>query len=306
MKAMHSESSAHRFLLSTVAGLLLTAGSTVAVEKVFTIDPERSSITVSGTIIGAQAQEQAPGSLSTKLEGSLVVDLETTTIQFVAGSLIDAQTNGVWRPAAEGAPGSDWADFGAEGSIGFASGEAAARDIQLDVESGVIPLTGGSFDAASLVVFFPVDAPSVLDYRAVIFVVPQAGSLDLQGYATNDVATAATLVSEAGVETLTIPVDARYSFTLLTEDDTELNVVGQVVATAGAQEDLVVTGSLSGSGDELTLSWPGEEGDVFFVESLAEGGGWTKVAQDLTSVDGAVTWSTATDQPMQLFRVGKE
>ena len=101
-----------------------------------------------------------------------------------------------------------------------------------DVTSNPLALTGGSFDSAGLLFRFIDTNNAVLDYRA-SGILSSSGSKVLSGLATNKVAGVSTLVSAGGVETLTIPVSATYSFSLLLPDDSTITLTGQLVATRG-------------------------------------------------------------------------
>lgn len=78
-----------------------------AVSRNYTLDPAQSSIAVSGTVdsdlgTGKPIQTQGTGSLTTTYTGTINTIRLTNSIQFVAGSAVDANTNGNWKPAADG------------------------------------------------------------------------------------------------------------------------------------------------------------------------------------------------------------
>ena len=50
-----------------------------AEEKSFVLDPERSSLSLEGTIFGITLNEQAEGSLTTPYAGTIVADVTETT-----------------------------------------------------------------------------------------------------------------------------------------------------------------------------------------------------------------------------------
>ena len=57
------------------------------------------------------------------------------------------------------------------------------------------------------------------------------GSLALGGYATNLVALGSSLTTNGSTVTLVIPIGAQFVFTLLSANDTTINLIGQIVAT---------------------------------------------------------------------------
>ena len=207
--------------------LLGFVGRSAAAPVVFTIDNSQSQITLSGKVAGTTVQEQAPGSLSTHFAGTIRAEVSPSTIQFPGGSVIDALTNGIWEPNVGGGGGSAPADFGGKAVSLFATVKGAFRNILLDVTSGTLPLTNGTFDASALVFGFPAGSSAALDYDLVI----AKSSLALTGLATNKVTTAAMLSNQGGVQQLVIQVDTEYKFKALTSNDSSVRFVGQLVAT---------------------------------------------------------------------------
>jgi hypothetical protein len=112
----------------------------------FTLDPARSSLTLSGTAGGATLVEQAADSLKAAYSGTIVADVLGTSIEFTGGSSITAQTSGDWIPG--GTP----ADYGAAGQGTAAN--LALRDLVLDVTSPALTLTGGGFSSTSETIQF--------------------------------------------------------------------------------------------------------------------------------------------------------
>ena len=217
----------------SLAGFLWVARADLAT---FTVDPARSSISLSGSASGAVLTEQAAGSLTTSYTGSLVANVTAGGIVFPGGSVLVARELQSWQPGLNGAAGSASASYGAKGTIGsglFAlNATAASRRMTFDVTSNPLTLTGGAFDSAGLLFRFIDTNNAGLDYRA-SGILSSSGSKVLSGLATNKVAGVSTLVSAGGVETLTIPVSATYSFSLLLPDDSTITLTGQLVATRG-------------------------------------------------------------------------
>ena len=84
----------------------LILGVSPVVADVFTIDPNQSSLTITGSISGTSFVQQGPGSLTTKYDGTIQATQTAGTIQFTGLSLITAQTNGSWQPLTNGSLGS--------------------------------------------------------------------------------------------------------------------------------------------------------------------------------------------------------
>jgi hypothetical protein len=108
-----------RFSLALLAVVFLgTVGDpfrALAATVVFNLDPARSSITLSGSVLNNALKEQGPGSLTTSFSGTIAADVAGSTIQFIGGSAIDAQTNGNWQPQASGVAGSEQDDHAVPG-----------------------------------------------------------------------------------------------------------------------------------------------------------------------------------------------
>ena len=241
--------------------LLGTLGSLPAEPLTFTLEPELSSVTLSGSASGAALQAQGPGSLTSFFAGTLVLDVTDTEVRFPGGSrLIPGEPNS-WQPGPAGADGSAPASYGGKATIGSGffsvSAVAATRRLSFDVLSAALPISGGSFTAEGLLFQFVATNSPVLDYRT-SGLLSQRGSRALDGLATNKLAGNSTLVTQGNVQTLTIPVDAAYRFTLLAPDDSVLQLNGQIVATRTISADsptIVITPVAPGA-TSMTLSWP--------------------------------------------------
>jgi hypothetical protein len=196
----------------------------------FTIDPEQSSISLSGTVVGTAIKEQGPGSLTTSFSGSVTAELTDSTITFINAGLIIANNNGEWEPKANGATGKEPASYGAAAQISGLAASAAARNIQFKLSSASLALSDGSFDASAIVFEFPPNSPAILAYRTAGF--PSfSGSESLSGVGTNRNTTKATLTTSGDVQTLRIPVEADFYFKLIAPNDTKLTISKQLVAT---------------------------------------------------------------------------
>ncbi len=251
--------------------ILCSVGAAAAV---FTIDSARSSINLSSKVLGFACQEQRAGSLSTKFEGTIHANATDVSIVFSGSSLVSAQNSGSWEPKANGDSGSDAANYGGKASAGLlGSALAAVRNIQLDVTSPPLTLTGGRFDSGSLLYQFLLNSKGALDYSVAGFV-PMKGSIPLAGLATNRVTTQATLTTSGNIQTLTIPVTADFFFKLVSANDTTLTLTGQIVATrtvetGGSPFGSWVASSFPGVADPNVVG-PGADPDQDGIPNLVE------------------------------------
>jgi hypothetical protein len=286
-------------LAAFLGGTLVASSAPVT----FTLDPAQTSITVSGNVAGGTLQVQGTGGLTTTFTGSLLIDLANNSILVTPGSQIDAVTNGVWQPAAGGKPGSAPADFGGKAQVGSGffsiTAKAALRDLLLDVTSAAMPLTNGQFDASGLLFAFSPSGKSALDYDAVL----TSGSQPLSGLATNKVTSQASLVSSGQSQTLTIPINATTSFTLLTPNDSTLTLQGQLVATTGSAP-VVEIASVNVQDGKINLQWTNVPGKKFKVEFATQFNQWTTLASGLTDTGPTITWSSPLPGNAGFYRVG--
>lgn len=286
-------------------GVFLVSHPIQAAVKTFYLVPEESTVTLSGQALGLDIKEQGPGSLTSRFQGTIQAAIEGNHIQFVTGSDIDALTNGNWEPLPGGASGKAPADYGGTASsLILGTAKAAVREVELDLMSSPIPLTNGVFDASTLVFFFPTNTISSFDYRISSFLLTKEGSELLGGYSTNKVAAGASLVSDNGAETLTIPIEAEFFFELLSPNDTRIKLQGQLVARSGSSGSLKID-SISTRNQVVTLSWHGETGATYRVESSPDLRTWTVRENALTASSSVVTWNTNTSGSTEYFRIGR-
>ena len=278
---------------------LMPGVSPVAADE-FTIDPNQSSLTISGIVAGNTVAQQGAGSLTTKYGGTIQATQTAGTIQFTGLSLITAQTNGSWQPLAGGGAGSAPANYGATGLfLGYIPVVAAFRSLLFDVTSPVIAVTGGQFNANSLTFLFPASATSALDYNAGFL---GSGSKLLSGNATNNIAGLATLTTVGNQQTLTLGVNAQYTFTLLSAGDTPVNVAGQIVATRTTTAPLVI-GSLTLTNQAVTLEWKSLAGQFYQVLSSSNLLTWQTNASNITSASTNYTWTGTNPAAKGFYRL---
>lgn len=290
-----------------LVAVLFVAGSGPALGEpvVFTLDPTRSVITLSGAALGNPFAPQADGSLTTSFGGTVNAEVTASSIAFSGGSRIDAATSGDWEPLPGGAAGRAPADYGAQVSVLFGVARAALRNLVLDATSAVLPLSDGRFDSSGVAFGFPEGSSAALDFN-VSGLLGTSGSQPLEGFATNKVSSGATLVTAGGVRTLTLPVEAEYFFALLSPQDVNVTLTGQLVATAGAAAPWVFDArSIRVIDGMVTLTWQAAPGQVFRVESTLNLQSWTTRAAGVTSATSDYTWSGPVAGNPEFFRLAQ-
>jgi len=284
-----------------VIGLVLLTARIWAAPVVFTIDETQSRITLDGSVLGYTLQEQGPGSLNTTFKGKILADVGASTVQFTGGSVIAANTNGVWKPGPGGAAGSAPADYAAQATalFGAISVKGALRNILLDVTSSSLSLTNGHFDASALVFSFPTNATSSFDYDAGALVAP--GGVALTGLSTNKIFNGGTLSNAASAQTLVIQVDTTFKFKTLVQDDSIVHLTGMLVATQSAQ--LTIT-SIEMTGQNVVLHVQGA-GSNPRLDSSADLKTWTTQSPTRSTDTNGVVLTLPTSGNQQFYRVAQ-
>ena len=241
--------------------------SSMASPTIFTIDQAHSQVTVAGAVnlpfIGnTPLSAEGPGSLTTSYTGAILANVTGSSIQFPGQSQIIALTNGVWQPGIGGTASSAPADYaGLLGPQFAGASEAALRHIELDLTSATLPLNGDSFDSSTLIFSFPAASTSTLDYLVEGFAL--SGSQSLTGYSTNSIVQGATLTQSGSTQTLTISIQTQFTFSLLSANDTTINLSGQIVAVYAppifnslvvSNQDLVLSVQNASSHSQLLVS----------------------------------------------------
>jgi hypothetical protein len=206
---------------------------------VFTLDSTQSQITLSGMVFGSVFTPQGSNSLTANYSGTINADLTGTSIQFTGGSLVAAETNGIWQPAPGGAMGSAPADYGATNNallgIGITGvpGNFALRNLLLDLTSPQLPTTNATFDGSALTFICITNTASIDYYYASAATTTNSGTAFLNGYSTNSISTGASVSTNLGTITLILQVNATFTNTLLGIPRALVaNLSGQLVATA--------------------------------------------------------------------------
>jgi hypothetical protein len=279
--------------------MALLAVSAQADPVVFILDPNESRITLSGDVVGVSVQEQGPGSLTTQFEGSIRASLTSSNLQFTGGSVIDAVTNGVWKPLPEGKTGQAPADFGGKASTFLANFEGAFREVVLDLTSDVLAFAEGKFDSTKLVFGFPAQGGASFDYRAGSLV---SGSQTLTGLTTNQVAATASLTLAGDVQTLSIGVQTELKFAALSPGDSTLRFRGQLVARRTV---LPVIRTISVRADSVMLEVTGVAGQPYYVEGSTDLAAWQRREATVESQSESYTFDLQPRGGIEFFRVGR-
>jgi hypothetical protein len=280
--------------------LILTIGFSVplaAAPVVFTIDPARSQITLSGDAVGEPLSAQGSGSLTTTCSGFLLADVTGSDIQFPGQSQLIANTNGVWQPGLGGASGSAPADFGGKVTVPFAGAAyAAARNIGLDVTSPLLPLSAGSFDSSAMIFSFFTNVTPTLDYNAGFL---GSGSKILAGYSTNSIVNGATLASVGATQTLTVSINTEFTFSVISGNDTTLSLTGQLVATSSPAP---MIDSIVATKTAVVLTVENATGQSQ-LQSSTDLSAWTPAVSTVTTNGSLLIYTVPIGGGNQFFRV---
>lgn len=299
---MNSNHAVRPLLYPLLAFQLMALSQAAVVE--FTIDSAQTQVTLSGRAAGLDIMEQGPGSLITSFEGTIVAEIFDGSLHFTGNSEIRGITNGEWSPKAFGESGTEPADFGARAGGGLISGTGALRSLLLDMESEApLALAEEQFDANGLLFRFPDSSPSAFDYRVTVFLSTQSDRRLLSGYATNQLATAASLTTQGTIQRLHIPIVASIQFGLLEPEDSVLTLSGQLEATRelSVTEPLVM-GPVRIVDRQLLLSWTGGSGQGLQIERSTDLETWILVAE-LPSL--TIEWSTELGEGPAFYRVSE-
>jgi hypothetical protein len=279
-------------LILTLLGDVFAQGAT------FNLDVEQSRITLSGNVAGFTLREQGQGSLTTTVAGTISIATGNGQIQITSARL-DPNVNGSWAPG-RGEQATSPADLAGQSSTLFGTITGALRDLLVTATSTPRNLeANGQFDASAIVFQFPGDASSVLDYDSFL---TGRGSRPLASAGTNQTATVGTLVSNNGVQTLTLALDAVFEFSLVSENDTALTLKGQLVATSTegpAAPDIVGVELVDGQ-VRITVSGASEASQL---ESSTDLTVWVPAqATGVPGANGTRVYTVARSGAFQFFR----
>jgi hypothetical protein len=132
-----------------------------------------------------------------------------------------------------------------------------------------------------------------------------SGSTALSGQSTNSVTTLATLVTNGQAQTLTIPVNAQFTFSANSTNDTILNLAGQLVATrtVAAVATAPVLQPLMVQAQVVALHWQAPAGQQFQVQSSTDLTAWQTTAVNVTSGSSNYIWSGPATAANGYFRL---
>jgi hypothetical protein len=223
-----------------IASIALLAGMGVFTEQAqaavvtYTIDPNQSSLFVSGMLTGNFASAQTQGSLSTSYSGTIVADVGGGTIKFPEGSHINAANQPTdQEPDSTDVPGSSApANYGrtADGPFGSTSLEAIrglSFDVSDDTSGAGITLNGTNFNSGSLVLLVDSGISDVV-YGAT------GVQTDLSGKGTSNGTAGgfSSLVQNGTTETLTLKIDSGpIAYNVEQSADSNVSFSGTIVAT---------------------------------------------------------------------------
>ena len=247
-----------RFIIRALAGsaAVLSAGlgtQAVHAEIVnYVIDPQQSTLTISGNLTDNFASQQTSGSLTTSFSGSIVADRGASTILFPGGSLLDAALQASnQQPRTDATPGSQAADYGrtAPGPFGSTTLEAI-RGLQLDLFDdtfgvGATIAGDGTFASNS----FGIDIDSG-ESDSLYATVPN--EIDLSGKGTaNGTGNGLSSVVLSGInETLTLKfATGAIGYNIAATGDSSISFTGTIVAIREVPEPAGLTMAvLAGAG----------------------------------------------------------
>lgn len=285
--------------------LILCSTITLADVVTFTIDPNQSPLSVSGSLSGVTGNEQGPGSLSTQFSGTIQVDLQTSSIQFTGNSAITLQENGTWQPAPGGTPGSAPASLAGVAQNFLATAHGALRNVLVDLTSDPLNLNNETFNAQSVLFSIPPDATSAADYR-VTGLLNASGSQLLAGQGTNGVVNTATLTTQDTQLILTLPIDFSGTTTVVSPNDLNYSAQGQILATATTTKPLEVADFVVSPG-QLQFNMPTEPGKSYSILGSQDLLDWSTVLHQFTATSNSEAIQIALDLfPKQFFRIRQD
>jgi len=289
----------HRFrLIIAAANLLLILNPSLRATPVeFTVDETQSTISLTGNVLGIALQQQGPGSLNSTYFGTIKADLSGSQIQFPGGSVLKAQTNGVWSPGPGGTAGSAPADYGAQASLLGSVVKGALRNLLLDLTSGPLTISNNQFDASVLRFSFPTNSTSSFDYSTPL----GSAGIALTGISTNKIVNGATLITVGDVQTLTIQVDTEFKFEALSPNDSSVHLTGKLVATKASQPAIT---SIVVKNQTVTLQVQGA-GPAPRLDSSTNLTQWTTRNPTITPQAGGAILSLPANGPLQFYRAAK-
>jgi hypothetical protein len=234
-----------------ICSLSLLAGSAWAGELfIWTLDPSRSTLLISGEIEGAALREQGPGSLTTSYSDTISTEILGTFnsatlpsgISFVSSAAV-ANVSGNWYPGPWGTDATEAAGYGARAYISGITGYFALRDMNFNLSSVDIGVnSSGGFNSGSIT---STAHSGVVDYRT-SGLYSDSGRENLQGRQSTNATSGGSIYLDGTTATLTIPIDI--TFALGGDVSGYVRFQGEFVATTTVP---VAPGSGPGPGQRL-------------------------------------------------------
>ena len=279
--------------------------------RIFTLDPTRSSLTITGYVTSTSVtlSAQVSGSNTASYFGSVNSSVDATGITFGGGSSITANNF-----SGTGLVPDSTANYGLvakEFGI-ITAAQATVVNLKFDATSAVLPIaSNGTFTVNSAVT--ATATTGAFDY---IQTLPTSGSGtdNVAGDTASDQSTSSGSLSLSGqTQTLTIPVKATIVFTVSTSNDSAVTFTGQFVATSTIPTPPIAywTGNVNANWNAVNqaanaTNWatdatgaadadyfPGSPTDVFFTTSSHGANLGTTLAADF-SIKGLTFTSDAT------------
>ena len=260
------------------------------------VDPTQSTITLSGKVATYTLSEQGAGSLTTTVGGTMDVAATASEVQITSASL-DPNVNGNWAPGRDGQPTAP-ADLAGSAQTLFGGVVGALRNLLVTARSEPKTIqSNGTFDAGSIIFAFPTNSSSVFEYDSFI----AKGSKVLSSVGTNNTATVGSWIDSSGVQTLTLALNATFYFSLIGDNDTQLTLIGQIVAKSAGPGDPKLGGFEFVDGQmRFNLSGGSETSGIEGTTNLVN---WVPVqASAVAGQNGERNFTVPTTGPMTFFR----
>ncbi len=278
--------------------------------RVFTLDPTRSSLTITGYVTSTLVtlSAEVSGSNTASYFGSVDSSLDATGITFGGGSSITANNF-----SGTGLIPDSTANYGIVAKeLGITAAKATVVNLQFDATSAALPIgSDGKFTVTSAVT--ATATSGAFDY---IQSLPTAGSGtdNVAGATAPDQSTSSGSLSLSGqTQTLTIPVKATILFSVSNPNDSAVTFTGQFVSTTTIPTPPIAywTGNVNTNWNTVNqaataTNWatdatgatdadyfPGSTTDVFFTTSSHGANLNTTLAADF-SIKGLTFTSAAT------------
>jgi hypothetical protein len=216
----------------------------------YTLDPAQSKLTLSGSVNSSPFAAQQLNTDMTSYAGSIQVDRGANTIQFVAGSAIDAaplsETNiAPDRMAHVGSADLFFADYAVQAPLepltfpfpdDTSTGYFTFFDLVFAAVSNSLPVNAGNFAANGVTLQFTTGFYAYVQFGDITENVGKFGTPTLVGKSAVNGAATGSLSTSAGVETLTLPVNLTFTSNNPDGINVTFTLTGNLVATAPVPE----------------------------------------------------------------------